>query len=609
MVKEAHLENFNIIDRREFFKRYRKWLAKHNDTIQELQKIPEENKLSWGLLMEQNAEKYADELALKFEDMTQTYKEFNESINQYAHYFQKIGIKKGDTIQVIVKNSPEFLYIFTAAGKIGAIVSLINTDIRGKTLVHSLNITPGNYTIIDEGCCNNYLQIQPQVNLSSNHLNMFLADKNEIPVPQKYDNLLEQVKNMPKSNPSTTSTIKTNDPLAFIFTSGTTGLSKASVLIHYRMIGGAYYHGRSVLETTPQDTVYVPLPFFHTNATTSGWAPAVGGGACLAMARKFSVSQFWNDIRKHDATIFTYVGEVLRYLYNQPPSPDDRNHKVRAILGNGLRPEIWKQFKERFGIEKIYEFYGASETSTIFINIMNFDNTCGFCGESYAVAKYNIEKDEPVKDENNFYIKVQPGDVGLLLFEKKAERTFVGYTNKDATNRKLLRDVFKDGDVWFNTGDLVRDQGNFHIQFIDRLGDTFRWKGNNVSTTEIEEVINKFKEVRLSCVYGVKVPHTDGRAGMATIVPEISLEEFNLKKFTDYLKENLTSYAIPLFLRFKTDIETTSTYKFKKSTLKEDGFEPKNSEDQIYILIPGNAKFELITTKIKEKLHENEYRF
>ncbi len=607
MKKSEETAETYLINRREFNKRYRKWLKKHNDTIQKLTEIPRENKLSWGTFIEEAAIKYANNIAVKFEDEELTYKQFNENVNQYANYFLSLGLKKGDTIEVVLPNRIEYLIIFSAVAKIGAVASLINIDLREKSLIHSIKLTPGKIIIIDEECFEFFNQIKDKLDLNEDQILLFLPNEGKIATPKAFNDLSEAVNECSKTNPSTTLTIRTNDALAYIFTSGTTGLSKASILIHNRMIGGALFFGQTIAEITPDDTIYIPLPFFHSNALTIGWASAFSGGGAVAISKKFSITRFWDEIHKFKATAFIYVGEICRYLYNQPPSDNDLNNKIRIIIGNGLRLDIWMRFKKRFGIEHIVEFYGASEISPVFANILNFDYTVGGCGNPYAIIEYDIEEDKPIRDEEGFMKRVPLGGVGLLIFDRSDPNIFVGYTSKEATEKKLFRNVFQEGDVWFNSGDLMRDLGQSHAQFIDRLGDTFRWKGHNVSTTEVEETINIFPDILLSSVYGIIIPGTDGRAGMASIVPSVKGKDFDLKAFYNHLEKNLAPYAIPIFLRFKSDFETTSTLKFKKNVLKREGFDLTIIDDPLYILLPGEKLYIPLTTKIYDNLQN--YKF
>jgi citronellyl-CoA synthetase len=288
---------------------------------------------------------------------------------------------------------------------------------------------------------------------------------------------------------------------------------------------------------------------------------------------------------------------------------NDKDNSVRAIIGNGLRPEIWNDFKQRFDIPLVGEFYGSSEGNIGFINLLNFDCSVGYSFGTFALVEYDVEEDKPIRDEKGFMKKVGKGEVGLLLGESEGPNKFAGYTDKKATETKLFRNVFKEGDEWFNTGDLMRDQGCNHAQFVDRLGDTFRWKGHNVSTTEVEEILNIFDQVSMSSVYGVKIPNTDGRAGMAAIVSESDVNEFDFKKLITVLNQNLAPYAIPLFIRLKSDLATTHSLKFKKIKLKKESFDIESIDDPLYIKLPDKSEYIPLTKEIYEDIHNQKYDF
>lgn len=609
MLEIPKSKETEIINKKEFKKRYAEFLGKHANIIMEYRKLVDKNEISWGKLVEINAEKYSDNIAIKFEDMKLTYKEFNEWVNRYAHYFLSLGLEKGDIVQLIMTNRPEFLMILTAVGKIGAITSLINIDLREKSLSHCLKLTLGKSIIIDENCFEIFNQVQSDLDLTEDYPLHFLPDQGLISTPKGYIDLSQEVKNFPVHNPLTTMNVKTSDTITYIFTSGTTGFPKATLFAHSTMLAGYYIFGPVLCELTPDDTMYVSLPLFHSNSMGAGVACTFGGGAALAIGRRFSVSRFWDEIREYNATAFNYIGETCRYLMNQPPKPDDSENLVRVVIGAGLRPEIWKDFKKRFNIEKISEYYSATEAVGGFFNVLNFDCTVGYGFFPYAIVKYDHEADSPVRNKEGSMEQVNLGESGLLLFEIGGMAVFRGYTDKKATEAKLFRNVFKEGDIWFNTGDLMREIGNKHAQFIDRLGDTFRWKGHNISTTEVEEILNVFDQVLFSSVYGVQIPNTDGRTGMAAIVPDTSVENFDLKGVAAILRQNLPDYAVPIFLRFKSKLSTTATFKLKKIDLKREGFDIENLDDPLYIMLPGESEYVPLTKEIYENMQNGEYLF
>ena len=598
-----------FIDKKEHKKRTMDLFAKHGPKIMEVQKMPFENKISWGSLLERNAVEFAERPAIYFEDTMLTYKEFNEAVNRYANYFISLGLKKGDVVEVLMKNRTEVLIIYTANAKIGAISSMINNQLRKKTLAYCLNLTPGKFVIVGEECYDLFEGVKSDLDLSEEQKLFFVPDQGNMAVPEGFEDLPDLVKDSSTDNPPTVVDVHTMDPIAYIFTSGTTGMPKAAILLHFRTAVYGFYFGVFAAEFTPEDIIYICLPFFHGTALETGWSAVMATGGAVAVARKFSVSRFWDDVRKYNATAFSYVGELCRYLVNQPPTPDDANNKVRAVIGNGLRPEIWMEFKTRFDIPRIIEFYGASEGNAGFANSLNFDYTVGSSISQYAVVEYDIENDEPIRDEKGRMKKVGLGETGLLLMLSHGAYEFVGYTDKKATEAKLYHNVLKDGDVYFNTGDLMRDIGCGHLQFVDRLGDTFRWKGHNVSTTEVEEVLSIHDDVSMSCVYGIQIPLTDGRAGMAAIVSNKNIDNFDLKKLAELFRENLAPYAIPIFLRFKSELAVTPTFKLKKEELKEQGFDFYNIDDMMYIMLPDEMEYKPLTKEIYENIVNQKYKF
>lgn len=609
MSTTSENDKLDLIDRKEFKRRQKEFMAKHAKDFGQVMKIVREKKPPFGKIIERNAIEYADNIALKFEDKQFTYKEFNEWANRYAHYFISIGLKKGDVLEIIMRNRPEMMFLIAAIAKLGVQGSLINPDLRRKSLIHSLKTTPGKIIIIDETCFNEFNDIRAELELTEAQKLYFSPDLGEIPCPEGYIDLSQAVRDFPTDNPSITEDITTDDTLVFIFTSGTTGLPKASYYPHMAFVNPGIMIGRMHAQMTSEDTLYLTTPLFHSNALSIGFGGVFGVGATIALARKFSASRFWDDVRKYNATIFNYIGELCRYLINQPPKPNDANNPVKTIIGNGLRPDIWMEFKKRFGIERVAEMYGTTEHGVAFLNLLNFDKTCGFSNSTFAIVKYDVEKEEIIRDENGFMQKVGKGGTGLLIVRRDSDLTFRGYTDKKETEKKIFRDVFKIGDVWVDMGDLVRDQGSNHIIFVDRIGDTFRWKGHNVSTTEVENIFNSFKQVEISAVYGIKIPGTDGRAGMASISINNAIKNFDLNGLSEVLTENLAPYAIPIFLRVKSAISTTSTFKLIKSTLKKEGYNIHLIDDAIYVMMPHESTYTPLTKEIYENIQNGEHKF
>ena len=569
-----------------------------------------ENRESWGSMLEENALKFPDNPAIKSAEANLSWREYNEAVNRCANFFISQGLKKGDVACVFLENRAELLVIYSAMAKIGVVNSMINTNLRRESLKHCLTIHPARIYLIGKEVIQAFEEVRDDLELGSAQALYCLPDQAETPIPDGFINLEDAAFDSSTTNPLTTSDVKPTDTIAYVFTSGTTGgMPKAAIITHGRLVRSRYYNGSIVLNMKPDDTMYVPLPFFHTNALALSWPPVFANGAAVAIRRKFSVSNFWKDVKRFNATSWCYIGELCRYLMNQPPQPDDRDNPLTKIIGNGLRPDIWHAFKQRFGIPKIYEIYGAAESNLYFVNLLNLECTVGRCSLPYAIVKYDVDGDTAVRDSNGFMQKVEVGQTGLLLGEISEENPFVGYTSKEATKSKILNDVFTIGDQWFNTGDLIRDIGYGHVQFIDRTGDTFRWKGENVSTTEVEKAVNAFPQVSLSSAYGVKMPGGDGRAGMVAIIAECRLDQFDLKKFSQTLQTALPAYAVPKFIRMKTDLEYTPTHKIKKFESKQEGFNPVEIEDPLYVLLPGESEYQVLTEDIYTEIMANKYRY
>jgi citronellyl-CoA synthetase len=565
--------------------------------------------LSMGTILERNAEKYAEHTAVLYEDLRISHEAFNSKINRYAHFFSSQGVRKGDIALVLVDNRPELLMLIGALSKLGAVASLVNPNLRGNVLLYSLNLTRGRAFIVGEELLEAFEEIRGGLELTADDRLYFQRESGETPAPDGYLDLEEAIRDRPTSNPPTTREVRLGDPFAYVFTSGTTGLPKASIQTHRRWFGGMYWFGKIVMNLKPTDVYYCPLPFCHTNGLHVAWGSAAGCGTALATRRRFSATQFWEDTRKFNANSFIYVGEVCRYLMNQPPRPDDRDNPIDTVVGNGLRPDIWKAFKERFGISKVFELYGAAEAPLIFSNILNVDCTVGTCLTPFAIVEYDANADEPVRGADGFMRKVAPGRTGLILAEISERMPFAGYTDKEETEKKIFRDVFEKGDVWFNSGDLVLNQGYRHIQFVDRLGDTFRWKGENVSTSEVENVVNTLSQVDQSTAYGVQIPGTDGRAGMVAIIPRTPVEAFDLKALAETVRTALPSYAVPKFVRFKKAFETTGTHKIKKKVLRDEGFDPNVVDDPLYVLFPEGDTYQPLTGELYQEIAAGRHRF
>ena len=532
-------------------------------------------KTSIGKVFQDRAARYADNVFIRFGDEQITYRQANETVNRYAAVLAARGVGHGDVVGVMLRNSPHSVLIMLAVVKAGAVAGMLNYHQRGKVLAHSIGLLDAKAVVAETDLIESITESG--------------ADTSGL---MTLDELQQLATTAPTTNPAATAAVLAKDKAFYIFTSGTTGMPKASVMTHYRWLRALAGFGGLGMRLTSDDTLYCCLPLYHNNALTVATSAVLNAGATLALGKSFSASKFWDDVIRYDATAFVYIGEICAYLLNQPPKPTDRKHRVRVIAGNGLRPAIWDDFTERFGIDRVCEFYAASEGNTAFLNVFNIDKTTGICPSPIAFVEYDEETGDPARGDDGRVRKVKTGEPGLLLSKVSSFQPFDGYTDKDATEKKLVRDAFKDGDVWFNTGDLMRSQGFGHAAFTDRLGDTFRWKGENVATTEVEAAVSLAEQVEEATVYGVEVEGAGGRAGMVAIQLKDG-QEFDGKALAKAAYEHLPGYAVPLFVRVVGELAHTSTFKSQKVDLRKQGYGGKTGEgdedageieDPIYVL-------------------------
>ncbi|MDN3643260.1 long-chain-acyl-CoA synthetase [Lutimonas halocynthiae] len=573
--------------------------------IKKTKVIKDDTHASIGKIIEANALNHGSISALKFEDQSYTYDEFNQIVNRYANYLLGEGVKNGETVISFIENRPELLFLITACAKIGAIISLINPNQRGKVLIHSMELTKSKYFMIGEELLPYFEDIKGSISDATGQKHYWISDQKTTDCPKHYVALKTKLEKVVSENPTTTQQIMAGQPYAYVFTSGTTGLPKASRQTHRKWLLTYYWFGKVNMNLGLNDVMYVPLPFYHTNALIVGWPTALAGPCTMVMRRKFSVTEFWTDVQKYKVTGFIYIGELCRYLLNAPTSDLDRSHSIKKIMGNGLRPDIWHQFKDRFQIKNIYEFYGAADGNVGFANILNFDCTIGFSPQNFRIVKYDVENDSPIKDTNGFLIPVGKGETGLLISEISEESVFDGYVNTERNEDKILRNVFKSGDHWFNSGDLLQNIGYKHARFVDRIGDTFRWKGENVATAEVEGVVGDLKCVEICAVYGVQIPNNDGRAGMVTIVKH-SEEIFDIDIVAEHLHKALPKFAMPIFIRLRDRINVTHTHKIKKIDLKKEGF---NCDGKIYVMLPKSMTYVEMDKNLLNDINKGVYIF
>jgi fatty-acyl-CoA synthase len=529
-------------------------------------------KESIGLVFQRVAAAHPGRTFLKFEGESLSYASANARVNRYAHALADLGVARGDVVGILGKNLPETLLIALAVVKLGATAGMLNHNQRGEVLAHSIALLNSRLLVVSEACGEAMDSLDEPPAVSS---------------VLYYDDLDQLAESAEKDDPDVCEEIQAKEKAFYIFTSGTTGLPKASLMSHFRWLKSMSGLGNMGVRLRSSDTLYCCLPLYHNNALTVSLSSVLGSGATLALGKQFSVSKFWADVELNGATAFTYIGELCRYLLNQPADPQDRHNSIRLMVGNGLRPEIWSEFTKRFGITRVAEFYGASECNIAFVNALNLDKTAGICPLPHAVVEYDEDSGSPKRHSDGRLRKVRTGEVGLLLSKVTDRAPFDGYTDEKATDKKLIRDGFDDGDCWFDTGDLVRRQGWSHVAFVDRLGDTFRWKGENVATTEVEGAILAHPAVEHAVVYGVEIPGTDGRAGMAAVTL-CDGEKFDGREVASLLFERLPSYAVPLFVRVVDSLEQTSTFKSRKVELRKEGYDVEDTA-RLFVLT-GRSK-------------------
>jgi citronellyl-CoA synthetase len=562
--------------------------------------------------MEDTVARFGELPAVVFEGQTVTWNALNALANRYAGALKALGLQRGDKVSVIMENRVEFVATVVALNKLGAAAALINTNLTGKPLIHCMSISDSRLCIFGEERQASVSDVRTEKDLSGIVHYLFVPDSGESPCPSWASDLAAAAKSESPENPVETGECTLGDIALNIFTSGTTGLPKAAVMSNRRLLQSAMGARAGGLRCDENDCIYLCLPLYHGTGLFLGVGASLLSGATMFIRRKFSASNFLPEIREHGATHFIYIGELCRYLLQVPRQPDDADNTLRTIMGNGLRPDIWHEFKQRFGIERISEFYGASEGNIAFFNVFNKDCTVGTTSVSVALVKYDVDADEIVRDDEGWCTPVVEGEPGLLLGEITEETVFEGYTNKDATESKILRDVFEPGDAWFNTGDLLKTidvgfaLGMKHYQFVDRVGDTFRWMSENVSTSEVGEIIDKHPQVALCNVYGVEVPGTNGRAGMAALSLSEGESELDLAGFSEHVNRELPAYARPVFVRVLHEMETTGTFKMVKGDLRKENYDLEQVTDPLYVLKPRSQGYEPLDAEFAAMLRAGE---
>ncbi len=569
----------------------------------------------FGARVQANAERIGDRTAIIFEGQSVTWSEFNDQANRYANYLQGEGVQRGDTVSVMMENRIEFLALLVGLNKLGVTAGLINTNLRGRPLTHCVSVIESKKCVFGSEVGDALSEIKSELDLDEGADYYVMPDGDNDAGCNWAKNLSTGAAQASGDNPADTASTTLGETALYIFTSGTTGLPKAAVLSNRRFLMGADMSAQAGLKCSEQDRLYICLPLYHATGLMIGVGAGFSSGASMFIRRRFSASNFLPEVREHGCSGFIYIGELCRYLSNTPAQPDDHNNPLRAMIGNGPRPDVWMDFKNRYKIKRITEFYGASEGNVSFANLMNKDCTVGMTSAEVALVKYDVHNDEIVRDEDGRCMLVEDGEPGLLLGKITENTVFEGYTDPAATEKKVIRDALEPGDAWFNSGDLMRTVdvgftlGYPHYQFVDRVGDTFRWKSENVSTNEVGEIINGFDQVQFCNVYGVEVPGTDGRAGMAAVTLNEGVSALDVEAFAAYARQELPAYAVPVFLRIQSDIDVTGTFKMVKGDLREQGYDVDSFDDPAYVMLNGTDSYQPLDSELVAKIKAGQAGF
>ena len=559
-------------------------------------------------------QKSADRIWIMYEGREWTYKQSYDTILKYGQWLKtEHGVQPGEIVAMDCMNSPMFVWLWFGLWSIGAKPAFINYNLTGRPLVHCVSVSTSRLLLVDEEVRANVTQeIIEELSSPS-----FRDGKGSVNVVFLTPSILAPIDTLqPLREPdSARAGPKMHDMSILIYTSGTTGLPKPGVVSWMKAGLGGFFISRW-MAIKPTDRFYTCMPLYHTSAAVLGLCSSIAAGCSFVVGHKFGTKTFWPDVKRHDSTIIQYVGEMCRYLLAATPSDstaaEEKNHKVRIAFGNGLRPDVWGRFQERFGIDTIAEIYAATEGPSIMGNLSRNKFSRDAVGRNGTIArllmgfqvslvKFDHDKEEPWRDPKTGLCAVasvgEPGEMLNRLDPADIERKFQGYYgNKAATEKKILRDVYSKGDAWYRTGDLLSfdDEGKWF--FSDRIGDTFRWKSENVSTSEVAEVVGLHPAIQEANVYGVQLPNHDGRAGCAAVVLREGQElgQSNRTDLAQWVAKNLPRYAVPIFVRMTKQGTLTGTMKLQKNALRDQGVNPEKTAsegDAMFWLKPGAQQY------------------
>ncbi len=560
---------------------------------------------TFGRFIQQQAERLPDRTALAFETETVTYGLYDLQVNRLAAALARAGLRAGDACAILAPNSPLFLFALGAVAKLGAIGALINTHVTGAGLRHVLAASGARLGVCDAAATAALAEV------AGTHPVRFLAEVEPGAALPGGVTPLDDLRPARASAPDIPD-LRGRDVFLYIYTSGTTGYPKPAIVRHLRFTMGGIGLSQ-MLGVEEGETIYAPLPLYHGESLFVGFAPAFRAGGVFASRRQFSAGAFLDDIRRHRAVAFVYVGELCRYLLRQPPTPHDRDHRLRVAAGAGLRPDIWTAFQERFGIARIVEMYGATEGN---VALQNLDGRVGSVGkppalleDRVALVRFDHAAGDIARGPHGRAVACEVGEAGELLGKVGAggAMEYDGYTDRAATERKLLHDVFEPGDAWFRTGDLLRRDADGYYYFVDRIGDTFRWKGENVATQEVADVLNGAPGVAETTVSGIPIPGEDGRAGLAAVVLAEGAT-FDGAALYAHAERHLPRYALPVAVRLVGAVEVTGTLKQRKQRLAAEGIDPAVVSDPLYLRDDDARTYVPLTAGLLEDLRRGRRR-
>jgi fatty-acyl-CoA synthase len=554
------------------------------------------------------AERQPDRVALISDIETFSYRALADRVNRYARWALRSGIGAGTTVCLLMPSRPDYVAAWLGITRVGGVVALINTRLVGSSLAHCINVANADHVIVAAELEDAFEGARAQLTRAAKIWSHGGA-RGETSIEAALDTMAGG-----PLSPAEQREVTINNRALLIYTSGTTGLPKAASISHRRILNwGGWFAG--LLDARPDDRLYDCLPVCHSVGGIVAPCSMLSAGGSVVLKDKFSASHFWHDMVRFDCTLFQYIGELCRYLLKAPASEYETRHRLRMACGNGLRGDIWEAFQARFAIPKILEFYAATEGN---FSLFNVEGKVGAIGRippllahrfPAAIVRTDAELGTPLRGQDGLCIACARGEIGEAIGRigtaDEGGGRFEGYTDAAETEKKILRNVFEKGDAWFRTGDLMRldEQGFFH--FVDRLGDTFRWKGENVATTEVNEAVLDCPAVRDATTYGVTVPGNDGRAGMAAIVAG---DDFDFKIFTDHLADRLPAYAHPLFVRISAAIDATETFKQKKQQLIRDGFDPEAVTEPLFLKDPQTGDYRPLDIALYAQIVEGSIR-